>query len=397
MKSGGHGPWPMLLGGLLLATAGCGREPAPRPMGPPAVTVATPVVRDITEYYYYTGTLAAVQNVDIRARVQGFLESIDFEPSTDVEKGALLFQIEHEPYEIAVATAEAGVAQAKALQDQAQSIYDRVLKAYNANAATDAERIESFATLEQRKAETAAAEANLRDAKLNLEYTYVRSPIAGRVSRNLMDVGDLVGYNEPTLLTTVVQMDPIWVYFDVSERIVLEYLERRDTGQVDPERDKAELALANNPDGEYPFKGVLDFVDNQVDPQTGTIRVRAVFPNKEGALFPGLFARVRAPYGRVKDALLVEENAILTGLQGQYVLVVKPDNTVEQRVVELGPRDGAYRMVREGLTAEDHYVVRGIQKAIPGQPVMPQMQTADQAPPAPAASADINEPAPAAE
>ncbi|MEM9789335.1 MAG: efflux RND transporter periplasmic adaptor subunit [Planctomycetota bacterium] len=373
LRTVGHALWMVPLSLAL----GCEQEPPPPPP-PPQVKVTQPTVKDVTEYYYYTGTLAPVQSVEIKARVPGFIEQVEFQPSTDIDAGTPLFVIEPARYVAAVDSAEAEVNRLKALVDERLSIFVRIETALAKKAATQSEMIEAKAQLAQARAELEAARVAVRDAEIDLGYTQVTSPIAGRVSRNLVDVGDLVGSGENTKLTTVLQIDPIWCYFDVSERIVLEYIERRDDGTISEEnRDRVELALANSPAGEYPFDGVLDFVDNTVDRTTGTIRVRGVFPNPDKQLFPGLFARVRAPYGTIEDAVLVNEDAVGKGLSGSFVLVVGDDNVVSQRLVTLGPVVGRQVVVREGLEAGETYVAVGLNKARPGSPVTPVPLDAD--------------------
>jgi len=370
----------LLLLALTLGLSACSK-PAPPEMPAPVVTVTKPAVQDVTLYYYYTGTTAAVEDVEIRARVSGFVEKIHFQPSTQVQKGDLLFEIEHEPYEIAVNAAKAELQSAEAVVEERQSIFDKINKAFERNAATEAEVIEAQARLDQAKASVLMAKASLQDAELQLSYTYVRSPLTGRVSRNLVDEGDLVGTGEPTLLTRVVKLDPIWCYFDVSERIVLEYLERRGDDELDEHKDVAELALASDPEGVYPYVGRLDFVDNQVDGSTGTILVRGVFDNKDKQLFPGLFARVRAPYDVLQDAVVVREDAIGTDLAGKYVLTVNAENIVVRTGVELGPRVGVEdRVILTGLAADQMYISVGIQRAQPGLPVTPEVAQAKPTP-----------------
>jgi len=367
-------------------TLGCDREPPPAPP-PPQVKVARPAVQDVTEYYHYTGTLAAVQSVEVRARVAGFVDEVAFTPSTDLRAGDLLFVIEPARYQAAVDTARTEVARLEAVVEERQSIFDRIERALEKRAATPAEMIEAKAQLAQARAQLEAARVAVRDAQLDLSYTRVTSPIDGRVSRNLVDVGDLVGSGENTLLTTVRQIEPIHCYFDVSERIVLEYIERRDDGTInEDQRDRVELALANSPDGQYPFVGHLDFVDTTVDDTTGTIRVRGVFDNPDRQLFPGLFARVRAPYATLSDAVLVNEDAIGKGLAGDFVLVVDDTDTVRQRIVTLGPMIGDRRVIREGLAADETYVAVGLNKARPGTTVSP-VPLDDATPTAPAADA----------
>ncbi|MEM1445514.1 MAG: efflux RND transporter periplasmic adaptor subunit [Planctomycetota bacterium] len=351
---------------------GCSsQEPPPAPP-PPAVVVQSPEVRDVTSYYRYTGNMAAVEAVEVRARVTGELMSQHFTASTDVEKGDLLFVIEPAPYEAEVAAAQATLDQANAALELAEIEKQRIDDAFEKQAATERERLQATATVKQRQAEVAAAQAGLDDANIRLGYTQVTAPIAGRVDRNLTDVGNIVSGNEGTLLTTVTQLDPIHAYFDVSERIVLEYLDRGRNGGVGQEAEPPplELARASDPDGAYPFTGIVDFVAPRVDNQTGTIQVRGIFENDDAQLFPGLFVRVRAPHDTLENAVVIPEGAVGKDLSGDFVLVVGEGNVVERRGLTLGEaNDDGTVTVLEGLDARDRIIVEGIQKARPGSPV----------------------------
>jgi RND family efflux transporter MFP subunit len=330
--------------------------------------------------------MAAVESVDIRARVTGELLSQSFQPSTEVDAGDLLFVIEPAPYEAEVAAAEAVLEQANAALRLAEIEKQRIDEAFEKKAATEQERLRSAATVEQRNAEVAAAQAQLDEATIRLGYTQVRTPIAGRVDRNLVDVGNLVSAADATHLTTVTQLDPIHAYFDVSERIVLEYLERGKTGRVDGETEAPvlEVARASDPPGTYPFTGRVDYVAPRVNNETGTIRVRGLFSNEADLLFPGLFVRVRAPYETLEDAVVVPQEAIGTDLSGPFVMTVDEQGHAQRIGVELGePNDDGTMTVRQGLTGDERVVVQGIQKARPGQPVTirePAIPDADSAP-----------------
>lgn len=353
---------------------GCGGPPEQQAPPPPAVEVATPVRRDVTSYYHYTGNLEAVASVEVRARVSGILEEKHFEVSSPVEQGAKLFTIETAPYDVAIEAAEAAVKSAEAAVELAALERDQVQEAYDKRAANERELQKYITALKTADAEKLAADARLADAKLQRSYADVNAPIAGRVSREMVDVGTLVGVSEPTLLTTVVQMDPIHVYVDVSERIVQEYLNKDRTGEVnggeEPPPPPIEIARSSDPPGQYPFDGMIDYVDNVVDESTGTLRVRGSIPNAEGRLFPGLFVRARVPYDTVEDAVLVREDALGTDLTGKFVLVVDDQNVVEQRAVTLGQKtDDGYVVVTGGLDGDERYVTVGIQKARPGAPV----------------------------
>ncbi|MEM9751968.1 MAG: efflux RND transporter periplasmic adaptor subunit [Planctomycetota bacterium] len=385
--------------GLLFVSTlvGCSSQEAPPPPPPPTVVVQTPEVRDVTSYYRYTGNMAAVEAVEVRARVTGELMSQHFTASTDVEKGDLLFVIEPAPYEAEVAAAQANLEQTQAALELAEIEKQRIDDAFEKQAATERERLQADATVKQRKAEVAAAQAGLDDANIRLGYTQVQSPIAGRVDRNLVDVGNLVNGSEGTLLTTVTQLDPIHAYFDVSERIVLEYLERGRNGGVGQEAEPPplELARASDDKGQFPFTGVVDFVAPRVDNQTGTIQVRGIFENDNAQLFPGLFVRVRAPYEIIEDALVIPEGAVGKDLSGDFVMVVGEGEVAERRGLTLGEaNDDGTVTVLEGLDASDRVIVKGIQKARPGSPVTIKTDSPAAAPSPPAAAEPATEPEP---
>lgn len=355
-----------------LVGCGGGNEQGPPP--PPAVEIATPVRRDVTSYYHYTGNLEAIASVEVRARVSGELQAMHFEASSPVAAGDKLFTIEPASYDIGIQAAEASVKTAEAAVELAALERSQVQEAFDKQAANERELQKYITALKTAEAQKLAAEASLANAKLQREYADVVAPIAGRVDRNMVDVGNLVGIGEPTLLTTVVQMDPIHVYVDVSERIVQEYLNKDRNGKVNgddgPPPPPIEIARSSDDDGTYPFNGMIDYVDNVVDESTGTLRVRGSIPNTERKLFPGLFVRARVPYDVVENAVLVREDALGTDLTGKYVLVVGEKNIIEQRAVALGEKtDDGYIVVTQGLDGSERYVTVGIQKARPGAPV----------------------------
>ncbi|MEO1277963.1 MAG: efflux RND transporter periplasmic adaptor subunit [Planctomycetota bacterium] len=385
---------------LVLVAAGCDQTQAAAPPPPPNVEVATPETRTITEYFFYTGTLEPVDFVEIRARVGGELQAINFEESSNVEEGDVLFVIEKEPYELAVGQARASLERAEAAEGLAEVRVQRYEDAFARQAANEFELIEERAKLKQAQADVLAAQEALKAAELDLSYTDVKSPITGRIDRHFVDRGNLVGAQlagggEATLLATVVTMDPIHVSFDVSEAIALQYLGQGDRGERDadgPSYPPIELALADEDD--YPHAGRVDFVDNQLDGSTGTLLVRAELDNPTRKLFPGLFARIRVPWQQREDALCVVEEAVGTGLEGKFLLIVGEGNMVERRPVVLGERqDDGTIVVLEGLAAGETYIVRGLQKARPGAPVTP-TPFGQPAPAAPAAQ-PTPEPAPA--
>ncbi|UCC83507.1 MAG: efflux RND transporter periplasmic adaptor subunit [Gemmatimonadota bacterium] len=363
---------------ILTATIvyGCGGGAAEAPP-PPQVTVATPERRDVQVFAEFTGTTQAVEFARIRARVPGTLEQMLFTPASFVDAGDVLFIIEPEPYRAAFDEAQAAFASAESELARAQSDLERIQQAIQSNAVSQQDLDRAQATRDQAEAAKLGAQARLDNARINLGYTRVTTPIAGQVSRNRVDLGNLVGAGEPTLLTTVTRIDPIYVYFDVPEQAVLQLAAAQDPTVTEERRAEAvRVLVATAIDTDYPHEGVIDFIDNTVNPATGTIELRAVVENPESALFPGLFVRIRVLGRTSNDALLVEERAIGTDLGGKYVLVVGDDDMVEQRYVTLSARqdDGTY-VVEAGLEGDERYIVNGMLRARPGFPVTPQTET----------------------
>ena len=358
----------VVVAGMLV---GCGGPPETVAPPPPEVTVATPIQRDVTVFQEFVGTTQARESVEIRARVQGFLDRIAFEPSTFVRKGDLLFVIEPEPYQALRDRAEAGIKAAEAGLRRAESDLDRLEQAVETNAVSQQEVTRARAERDQASAALLETQAALTTAEIQLEYTTVESPIDGLVSRNFVDLGNLVGAGEATLLTTVRRIDPIFAYFEVSERFVAQQLEKSG-GHKDPGTgDEIPATLVLMETG-LEIEGKVDAVDNTVDPATGTIQLRAVFPNSDAKIFPGFFIRVRLPGEFLENALLVEETALGTDLGGRYVMVVGDGDVVEKRYIEPGPLQGdKTRVVLEGLEPGERYITVGLQRARPGMPVTP--------------------------
>jgi RND family efflux transporter MFP subunit len=363
-----------------LGAVGCG-QPEPPPPTPPEVTVATPLRRDVTFYADFTGRTASVQRAEIRARVTGFLERMNFVPGDMVKKGQLLFLIEPEPYQAQRDQAEASLRSAEANRARAQSDLERLEEAIKTNAVSQQDVTRGRAELAQAEASVLSSSAELAQAKIQLQYTEVRSPVAGKVDRNAVDLGNLVGQTEATLLTTVVQMNPLWVYFDLPETIVLQMLaDLRRVGIETPRdiaapeaQDLVKFFVATQVDEGFPHEGHLDFMSNTVNAATGTIEVRGVMPNDDLLLLPGVFVRVRVPGRLMPDSILVSERSIGTDLGGKYVMVVGDENVVEQRYIELGPReDDGYMVVTSGLEGKESYIVNGLLRARPGFPVSPE-------------------------
>ena len=363
-----------LLAVALTSIACAAGEHAAPPPAPPEVTVARPATRDVTNYAEFTGRTASIASIEIRARVAGELQRMEFEPSTLVRAGDLLFVIEPETYEAARDAALANIAQWESELLRAESDLSRLEQAIQTNAVSEQEVDGARADVQGAEANLAAARAGLVNAEINLSYTQVRSPITGMVSRNLVDVGNLVGAGDNTLLTTVVAMQPLYAYFDVSEAMLLTILAEFDSTIVDDPGTRAPSPVFLGVDTEegWPHEGIMDYVDNTVDTSTGTIQVRGTFANERNRLFPGLFAGLRVPVGTEQNAVLAEENAIGTDLGGKFVLVVGSDDVVELRHVVLGAlQSDGMRVVREGLAANERYIVNGLQRARPGPPVTP--------------------------
>jgi RND family efflux transporter MFP subunit len=356
---------------------------------PPKVRVALPLQQAVTRYFELTGNTAAINSVDIEARVQGFIESIDYRDGTMVTKGTQLFSIQSNTYQAQVDQAQATLASAQASQVGADQEYQRQLNLTRQKVTTQTALDSAKATLDQANATILNAQASLDLAKINLGYTKVVAPFDGTVTAHLVDVGALVGVSGPTTLATIVQTDPLYTNFSVSEPQVL--MIKQDLAkqghtfrQTDLPTIPFEIGLQGETD--YPFKGHLDYASPQIDAATGTLSVRGIVDNKDHALLPGLFVRVRVPVGHEDKALLVRDDAIGTNQQGSYVLVLGKDEAVEQKLVKTGQREGPLRVIESGLDAGDWVVTEGIQQAIPGNKVAPEKVAMDAAATASASS-----------
>ncbi len=336
--------------------------------GPMPVTVAMPVTQDVESYYEFTGNTAAVEQVDIKARVTGFLQKIYFTDGAEVNKGDLLFTIEPNSYDARRDQATAQLMAAKADLERAQLDYERMEKAIQNNAVSKQDLTTKKAQRDQAQANVMSAQADLQNAELNVSYTRITSPIAGRVSRRLVDVGNLVGAGEQTLLATVVRMQPMYVYFNVSEELLYtHFINRLPDGENEPQKIQIGFAGSND----YPYDGFLDYIDNKVEPTTGTVSLRGQIPNAEKQLLPGMFVRVRVPAGVKKDAVLIEEQAVQSDLGGKYVLTVGAQNIVQYNRVQLGRKVDGKVVVASGLDKMARYIVGGFHFARPGAPVIP--------------------------
>ena len=359
--------------------SGCGEKSEYVEPPAPEVTVSKPLKQNVTEYLEFTGTTKAIEEIDIRARVEGFLENVHFEDGDFVTKGQLLFIIDPKPYKAAVENARGRLGKHQAQLERAEKEYQRNLTLFKQNAASEANVVKWKSETEESKAAALSAQAALDKALLDLGYCTIHSPISGRISRKRVDVGNLVGAGEFTLLTTVRKLAPIYAYFSLNEREMLRTMKMaRDEGiSADaPDKIPLELGLANETG--YPHKGHLDFVDSTVDPGTGTIELRGLFPSPGPPyiIVPGLFVRVRMPIAERENALLVTERALGLDQGGRFLLVVNNENKVEQRYVKIGALRDGMRVIEDGLKPEERVVVKGIQRAIPGAKVKPQQTQA---------------------
>jgi RND family efflux transporter MFP subunit len=340
------------------------------PPPPAGVTVSKPLVKTVTTYAEFTGTTEAKESVEIRPRVEGYLKKILFTPSSYVKEGDLLFVIDPRPYEAKLKEAQAELLVRRAELELAKTTLTRKENAYKDRAVSEVDVIEARAKKEQADAQVESAKASVETAQLNLNYTHITAPINGRIDRSLVDKGNLVGAGTPTLLATIVNDDPMYAYFTVSERDLLYYQEHSKAKEFSLDtRQKAFLGLSNQAD--YPYKGNIDYVDNRLQATSGTMQVRAVFNNENHWLLPGLFARISVPLGQEENALLVPDQALGVDQQGEYVLVVTKDNKVEYRSVTTGILDNGMRVIADGLEADDRVIVKGLQKARPGAEVTP--------------------------
>jgi len=367
---------PMLGAALALGLAACGQNNTYQAPPPPKVVVAKPVEQKITRYFEATGNTAAVNSANLVARVQGFLTEIAYQDGASVKKGQHLFTIEPEPYQLKLQQAQASEQAAQATVTQTQADYERQQELVQRQAASKATYDTSIANRDNAKAKLLQAQADTKQAQINLDYTRVVAPFDGVVTARQVSVGELVGTGGTQVLATIVQLDPIYVNFTASERDVLhvrDMLYKRNQRAVDLIGTEVDVGLQT--DTGYPHKGKLDYIAPQVNQGTGTLAARAVLPNESRLLLPGFFTRVRVPLEET-PAVLVPTVALGADQGGRYVLTVNGENTVEQRKVEVGPVVGEMIVVESGLKPDDRVIVSGLLRAIPGQKVDPQMQTA---------------------
>jgi membrane fusion protein, multidrug efflux system len=349
---------------------GGGAQSAP----PPQVSVAQVLEKRVKDWDEFTGRLQAVESVEIRPRVSGYIDKVAFTEGSQVKSGDLLFVIDPRPYQAEYDRSAADVKRYKTALELARVELVRVQRLKDSGAVSEEELDERKSTVAQAEANVAGSQASLETASLNLSFTRVASPIAGRVSRAEVTKGNLVtgGSNGGTLLSSVVSMDPMYLYFDADEQSYLRYAQMARSAEHPSSRDDqkpVQVGLANE-EG-FPHTGSVDFVDNQLNPQTGTIRARAVLQNKDGQFTPGLFARVQLLGSGEYSAILIEDRAVNTDQSQKYVLLLGANNQIEYRKVKLGRVIDGLRIVREGLKPGDVIVVNGAQRVHPGVTVTP--------------------------
>jgi RND family efflux transporter MFP subunit len=352
------------------------------PPPPPKVDVGLPMQQNITRYLDATGNTAPIQSVDLVARVQGVLQSINYKDGSFVKQGTTLFTIEPETYKLKLEQAQAAEAGSQASLKQAEADYKRQAELVARQAVSQATLDTSTSNRDNAQANLQQAQANTKIAAINYGYTNVVAPFDGIVSAHLVSVGELVGVASPTQLATIVQLDPIYVNFNVNEQDVLRVrAEAKRRGLTSSDLAQLPIEVGLQTESGYPHRGKLDYAAPTINQSTGTLAVRGVLPNADRILLPGYYVRVRVPFDQQQDALLVPDVALGSDQSGRYVLVVKGDNVVEQRKVQTGPTEGDLRVIESGLKADDRVVIAGLLRAIPGQKVDPQLQKIE-APPA---------------
>jgi RND family efflux transporter MFP subunit len=368
----------MLAVGLGLFATGCSPTAAePRAEPPAPVQVSYPVEREVTDHVDFTGRTAAVDSVEVRAHVWGYLDKVNFKEGALVKKGDVLFELDGRPYRALLNQAKAKVAQDQAQLKYDEAEYERNVRLSGTSAVSRSELEKSSAARGVDIANVAADKAGVASRQLDLDYTKVIAPVSGRTSRYVVTTGNLIQSGDQaggTLLTTIVSVDPMYAYFDVDEQTALRVRKLVREGKSDSPRDGGYpvfLGLANEKG--HPHRGTINFVDNQVNPKTGTIRVRGEFPNKDEKLLPGLFGRVRTPIGRPHKALLVIDRALDTD-QGQKILyVLNKKNEVVSRPVRLGALHDGLREITDGLKPGERVIVNGLQRVRPGVTVEPKL------------------------
>lgn len=374
-RSGTGIPYLTLATSLLVAfvVSACSSqaEPGTGMPPPPEVSVAQVLSKDVNRWDEFTGRVSAIETVELRPRVSGYVQEVAYKEGQEVKKGDLLFVIDPRPYRAHLAQAEADLERARAEARLAQMQDKRAETLVEAKAISREEFETRRAASTQGNAAVRAAEAALDNARLDLQFTQVRSPINGRAGRAMVTEGNLASA-DTTLLTTVVSQDPVYVYFESDEQSFLRYQELARKGERAETRNPVRVGLASEQG--YPHEGTVDFVDNQVDASTGTIRARAVLRNPDRIFTPGLYARVQLEASGRFKAMLIDDKAVLTDQDRKYVYVLGPKNAATRKDVVLGPVVDGLRVVNSGLAANDKVIVHGVQKVFfPGMPVAPKV------------------------
>jgi RND family efflux transporter MFP subunit len=373
-----------LVAGLI---GGCERKNEYKAPPPPKVIVAKPTIETVTDNLDFTGNTAAFETVKLVARVEGYLQQIHFQDGQRVNKGDLLFTVQQDQYKANVEKAQSDIDAAKAKLDYAETEYKRFGRLFEQRAAAATQVDQWKFERDSARAALEAAQANLVTAKLNLSYTTVTAPFDGRMGRHLIDAGNMVGAGgQETVLAEINRIDPMYVYFTINERDLLRVTEREDgqSAGAAPRQNKQVLYMGLSTQPGYPYKGELDYAGITVNPQTGTLQLRGIFPNSDSRIVPGLFARVRAPYAQTHDAVLVPAEAVGSDQQGNYVLTVDDKNVVARKSVEAGQQVGEKRVISTGLKGDEWVIVEGVLRAIPGREVTP--ERAGGSPPEPGSS-----------
>lgn len=350
----------------------CNRQPPPVAPPAPPVTVAKPIQKEIVEWDEYTGRTDAVENVNITPRVSGYIDNITFRAGDMVNKGDLLFIIDPRPYQAVLDQADAQLRQAQANQQLQDANFARQDKLRQTGVIAKEDFDTALSNKNQAAAQVLAAQAAVESARLNLSFTQITSPVIGRISRELVTVGNLV-QADSTLLTNIVSVNPIYAYFNVDERAILKYQQQVREGRLaDARSTQVPVYLQVETETGFPHQGVIDFVNNQFNSSTGTLQVRGLFPNATGFLTPGAFVRVRVAASPLHHAFLITDRAVGTDQGTKFVLVVGGDNVVSVRPVELGPEVDGLRVVRSGLKGDEQIIINGVVNARPGSKVSPE-------------------------